>query len=66
MSSLNVVALVHEGTLVLGEVALEAVEILEGGRFAVLAGDDGRRGEADLDLLGNPERRGRIQSLPSS
>ena len=38
----------------LGEVALEAVEVLEGGGLAVLAGDDGRRGELDLDLFRPP------------
>ena len=63
MSSQNVVALVHQGALVLGEVALEAVEVLEGGRRAVLAGDDGRRRKSDLDLFGYPGGGG-IQSLP--
>ena len=38
----------------LGEMALEAVEVLEGGGIAVLAGDDGRRGKLDLDLFGPP------------
>ena len=37
-----------------GEVALEAVEVLEGGGLAVLAGDDGRRVKLDLDLLRSP------------
>ena len=36
------------------EVALETVDALEGGSLAVLAGDDGRRGELDLNLLRSP------------
>ena len=38
----------------LGEVALEAVEVLERGDLAVLTGDDGRRGELDLNLFRSP------------
>ena len=36
------------------EVALETVDVPEGGSLAVLTGDDGRRGELDLNLLQSP------------
>ena len=46
--------LVHKWALVFSKVPLETVNVLEGGSLAVLAGDDGRRGELDLNLLRSP------------
>ena len=40
-----------------GEVTLEAVQVLEGGGLTVLADDDARRGELDLDLIRSPAEK---------